>query len=170
MSSQSIKERKTKKLIAIKEFNDELLNVVKIEYEMEKNYSINEQQLVKIDKLYDEIWKFDEPIKNLEILLEKSSVERSSTEEKRQLIGATKEKIKGLQAKLECKQNLVIQEESETFEIFSDLYDKRLIAYVNHVLLGFYFREHLICYASLYYYYVLLSYKKLNKKLFFVFL
>ena len=89
---------------------------------MEKNYSINEQQLVKIDKLYDEIWKFDEPIKNLEILLEKSSVERSSTEEKRQLIGATKEKIKGLQAKLECKQNLVIQEESETFEIFSDLY------------------------------------------------
>ena len=170
MSSQSIKERKTKKLIAIKEFNDELLNVVKIKYEMEKNYSINEQQLVKIDKLYDEIWKFDEPIKNLEILLEKSSVERSSTEEKRQLIGATKEKIKGLQAKLECKQNLVIQEESETFEIFSDLYDKRLIAYVNHVLLGFYFCEHLICYASLYYYYVLLSNKKLNKKLFFVFL
>ena len=76
MSSQSIKERKTKKLIAIKEFNDELLNVVKIEYEMEKNYSINEQQLVKIDKLYDEIWKFDEPIKNLEILLEKSLVFR----------------------------------------------------------------------------------------------
>ena len=76
MSSQSIKERKTKKLIAIKEFNDELLSVVKIEYEMEKNYSINEQQLVKIDKLYDEIWKFDEPIKNLEILLEKSLVFR----------------------------------------------------------------------------------------------
>ena len=76
MSSQSIKERKTKKLIAIKEFNDELLSVVKIKYEMEKNYSINEQQLVKIDKLYDEIWKFDEPIKNLEILLEKSLVFR----------------------------------------------------------------------------------------------
>ena len=76
MSSQSIKERKTKKLIAIKEFNDELLSVVKIKYEMEKNYSINEQQLVKIDKLYDEIWKFDEPIKNLEILLEKNLVFR----------------------------------------------------------------------------------------------
>ena len=53
-----------------------LLNVVKTEYEMEKIYSINEQQLVKIDKLYDEIWKFDEPIKNLEILLEKSLVFR----------------------------------------------------------------------------------------------
>ena len=107
-SSQSIKERKTKKRIAIKEFNDELLNVVKIEYEMEKNYSINEQQLFKINKLYDEIWKFDVPIKNLEILLEKSSVQRSSTEERRQLIGVTKEKIKGLQAKLECKQDLIM--------------------------------------------------------------
>ena len=105
-----------------------LLNVVKTEYEMEKIYSINEQQLVKIDKLYDEIWKFDEPIKNLEILLEKSSVERSFAEEERQLTEATKEKINGLQAKLECKQDLIVQEESETFEVFLDLYDKRLDA------------------------------------------
>ena len=105
-----------------------LLNVVKTEYEMEKIYSINEHQLVKIDKLYDEIWKFDEPIKNLEILLEKSSVERSFAEEERQLTEATKEKINGLQAKLECKQDLIVQEESETFEVFLDLYDKRLDA------------------------------------------
>ena len=95
---------------------------------MEKIYSINEQQLVKIDKLYDEIWKFDEPIKNLEILLEKSSVERSFAEEERQLTEATKEKINGLQAKLECKQDLIVQEESETFEVLLDLYDKRLDA------------------------------------------
>ena len=33
------------------------------------------------------------------------------------LIEATKEKIKGLQAELECKQDLIMQEESE---IFSD--------------------------------------------------
>ena len=46
-------------------------------------YSINNQQLVKIDKLFDEIWKFDEPLTILEILLEKSSAERSSAEEER---------------------------------------------------------------------------------------
>ena len=55
---------------------------------MEKNYSIKEQQ---VDKLYDGIWKFDGPIKNLEILLEKSSAE-----EEIELIEATKEKIRGL--------------------------------------------------------------------------
>ena len=47
-------------------------------------------------------------MKNLEILLEKSSVE-----EEIELIQATKEKIRAL------------QEESETFEIFSDMYHKR---------------------------------------------
>ena len=95
---------------------------------MEKIYSINEQQVIKIDKLHDEIWKFDEPIKNLEILLEKSSVERSFAEEEIELIEATKEKIRELQAELECKQDLIMQEESETFEIFSGLYNKRLSA------------------------------------------
>ena len=58
---------------------------------MEKNYAINEEQVIKIDKLHDEIWKFDEPIKNLEILLEKSSVQ-----EEIELIEATKEKISRL--------------------------------------------------------------------------
>ena len=73
MPSQSTKERKAKLRVAIKEFNDELPYLVKIQNEMEKIYSINEQQVIEIDKLHDEIWKFDEPIKNFEILLEKSS-------------------------------------------------------------------------------------------------
>ena len=41
----------------------------------EKIYSIDEQLVIEIDKLHDEIWKFDESIKSLEILLEKSSAE-----------------------------------------------------------------------------------------------
>ena len=41
---------------------------------------------------------------------------------------APKEKIKGLQGELVCKQDLTMQEESETFEVFSDLYDTRLDA------------------------------------------
>ena len=69
------KERKQKRRIAIKEFNDELLNLVTIQDKMEKIYLINEQQLTQIDEIYDKIWKFDEPIKNLEILLAKSNVE-----------------------------------------------------------------------------------------------
>ena len=35
---------------------------------MEEIWSINEQQVIKIDELYDEMWKFDEPVKNLEML------------------------------------------------------------------------------------------------------
>ena len=36
---------------------------------LEKIYPINEEQVAEIDELYDEICRFDEPIKNLEILL-----------------------------------------------------------------------------------------------------
>ena len=90
---------------------------------MDKICSINEQQVTKIDKLYDEMWKFDEPIKNLEILLAKNNVE-----EEKELVKTTKEKINELKAELECKQDLIMQEESETFEKFSDLYRKRRIA------------------------------------------
>ena len=122
-SFKSIKEKKAKQRIAIKEFNDELLNLVTIQDKMEKIYPINEQQVTEIDKLYDEIWKFDEPIKNLEILLAKSSAE-----EEMQLIQTTKEKISELKAELECKQDLTMQEESETFEKFSHLYRMRRIA------------------------------------------
>ena len=87
MPSLSTKERKAKWHVAIKEFNDELLNIVKIQDKMEKTYSINEQ--VEIDKLW-EIWEFDESIKNLETLLAKSSGEYSR--EEIELIKATKEK------------------------------------------------------------------------------
>ena len=90
---------------------------------MEKNYPINEQQAIEIGELYDEISKFDEPIKNLEILLAKNNVE-----EEIELIEAAREKISKLKAELECKQDLIMQEESETLEIFSDLCSKRIKA------------------------------------------
>ena len=67
----STKERKAKRCIMIKDFNDELLNLVMILDKIENIWLINEQQQIEIDQLYDRIWKFDEPIKNLEILLEK---------------------------------------------------------------------------------------------------
>ena len=86
MSRSSTKERKAKLRVAIKTFNDELLNLVKIQDKMEKFYPINEQQVVKIEKLYDEIWKLDESINILETLLEKSN----SVEEERQLIETKK--------------------------------------------------------------------------------
>ena len=121
-SFKSTKERKAKRRTAIKEFNDELLNLVTIQDKMKKIYFIIEQQVTKIDELHDEIWKFDEPIKNLEILLAKNNVE-----EEIELIKTTKEKISELKAELECKQDLIMQEESETFEKISDLYRKRRI-------------------------------------------
>ena len=65
MPSLSSKERKANLRIAIKEFNDKLLNLVTMQDKMEKIYPINEQQVTEIDELYDEIWKFNEPIKNL---------------------------------------------------------------------------------------------------------
>ena len=43
------------------------------------------------------------------------------------LIEATTEKINRLKAELECKQDLIMQEKSETFKIFSDLYHDRRI-------------------------------------------
>ena len=84
-----------------------------------KNYPINEQQLVKTDKLYDEIWKFDESIKSLKTLLAKSSGEYSR--EEIESLEATKKNSR-LQVELECKQDLIMQEESETSELFSGLY------------------------------------------------
>ena len=92
---------------------------------MEKLYHINEQQVAEIDERYDEIWKFDEPIKNLEILLAKT-VSSAALLKKKELIKATKEKIRRLKAESESKQDLIMQEESETF-IFSDLYHDRRI-------------------------------------------
>ena len=68
---------------------------------MGKIYTINEQ--AEIDELYDEIWKFDKPIKNLKILLAKNSIKHSFGEEGIQLIEATNEKISKLKTELELK-------------------------------------------------------------------
>ena len=59
MSSLLTKERKRKQHIVIKKFNDELLKLVMIQDKMEKIYSIDEQQVTEMDKLYDQIWNFD---------------------------------------------------------------------------------------------------------------
>ena len=55
MLSLLTKERKAQWSIAAKEFNNELLNLVTIQNKMEKNSSIDEQQVPKIDKLYDDL-------------------------------------------------------------------------------------------------------------------
>ena len=72
--------------------------------------------------MYDEIWKFDDPIKNLKILLAENNVE-----EEIELIKTTREEISELKAELKWKQDLNMQEESETFGKFSDLYRKRRV-------------------------------------------
>ena len=115
MQSLATKVRKAKLYVAIKKFNDELLNLVKIQDKLEKNFPINEQQVAKI-------------IKSLEILLAKNSVKRNFAEEEIELLQATKEKMSRLKAELECQQDLIMQEESETFKILSDLYHDRRIA------------------------------------------
>ena len=51
MSSLSAKETKAKLCVAIKEFNDELLNLVTIQAKLEIIYPINEQQVAEIDEL-----------------------------------------------------------------------------------------------------------------------
>ena len=53
-SFKSTKERKAKRRIATKEFNDELLNLVTIQDKMKKIYPINKQKETEIDELYDE--------------------------------------------------------------------------------------------------------------------
>ena len=113
--SPSKKERK-----AIKEFNDDLLNVVKI---IEKIWSVNEQQVIEIDKLYYEIWRFDEVIENFENVLAKNNANARTLF--LESIETAKEKISELKEELEYKQDLIIQVKSETNEIFSDLYSKR---------------------------------------------
>ena len=83
---------------------------------MEKIWSINEQQMIEIDELYDEIWKLDELIEDLENLINKNKDNYS--------LESFKEKMTGLRDELECKQDSIIQNESETNEIFSDLCSK----------------------------------------------
>ena len=79
----SIKERKEKRRIAIKEFNDEVLNLVVIQDKLDKNNITGEQQHVEIDKLDFERLKFDGLIKNL---LANNKVECRFVEEEMELI------------------------------------------------------------------------------------
>ena len=62
-------------------------------------------------------------IKNLEML----SAKNNNKEEKEPVEGATKKKkmVIKLKEELECKQDLIMQEEYDTFKKFSDLYFKR---------------------------------------------
>ena len=62
--------------------------------------------MIEIDELYDEIWKLDEVIEDL----------------KKHGLEEFLEKMITLR---ECKQDLIIPEESVTSEIFSDLCSKR---------------------------------------------
>ena len=73
MPSLLTKKRKNKITRSGSKLNDELSNSVTIENKLDKIYFINDQQVIEINKLYDEIWKFDEPIKNPESLLAKKA-------------------------------------------------------------------------------------------------
>ena len=84
---------------------------------MKKNWSIKEQKKIDIDELCDEIWRLDELIEDLENLINKNTDNYD--------LEPFKEKMIRLRDELECKQDLIIQEESKTDEIFSDLYSKR---------------------------------------------
>ena len=124
MSSLSTKETKAKlRRMTVKEFNDELLNLKTIIHKMEKLDIIRQQQLIEKDKIYDEIEELKELIKNLTILSAKNNIE-----EEIKLIHITRKKISGLKGELECKQDLIVQEEFETGAILSELYFKKLKA------------------------------------------
>ena len=55
MSNLSIKERKAKSAqvcMTVKEFNDELLNLITMQDEMEKLDAIRQQQIIETDEMY----------------------------------------------------------------------------------------------------------------------
>ena len=58
-------ERKEKRRTKVKEFNDELLNLVAIEDKSDKNNIFGEQQHIEIDKLDFEVLDIDGLIKDL---------------------------------------------------------------------------------------------------------
>ena len=123
MSNPSTKERKVKLRITIKEFNDKLLNLVTIQDKMEKITPLmsNKQQ-----KQVHFMMKYRSLMSQLKI--QKFYQQKNNVEEEIELIEATREKISKLKAELECKQDLIMQEESGAFEIVSDLYSKRIKA------------------------------------------
>ena len=106
MPSLSTKESKAKLRIAAKDFNDELLNLVTIQFEIEQLDTIRQEQIIAIDEMYDKIEEFKEVIEYLTILPAKS-YDGEETAIKM---------IRRLKAVLECEQDFVIQEEFETGE------------------------------------------------------
>ena len=65
MSNLSIKERKAKSAkvrMTVKEFNDDLLNLIAIQDEMEKLDTIRQQQIIETDEIYDKKEEFKELI------------------------------------------------------------------------------------------------------------
>ena len=65
MSNLSIKERKAKSAkvrMAVKKFNNRLLNLITIQDEMEKLNTIRQQQTIETDEMYDKKEEFKELI------------------------------------------------------------------------------------------------------------
>ena len=65
MSNLSLKERKAKSAkvrLTVKEFNDDLLNLITIQDEMEKLDTIRQQQIIETDEMYDKKEEFKELI------------------------------------------------------------------------------------------------------------
>ena len=65
MSNLSLKERKAKSAkvrMTVKEFNDDLLNLITIQDEMEKLDTIRQQQIIEADEMYDKKEEFKELI------------------------------------------------------------------------------------------------------------
>lgn len=79
---------------------------------------MGQQQVIGIHEMYDKIREFKEVIELLTI----SPAKNYNGEE------TVIKMISRLKAALKCKQDLIIQEEFENSEIFSDLYYKRINA------------------------------------------
>ena len=121
MPSLSTKEKKAKRCIVVKEFNDELLNLVMIQYDMEKLDVIWQKQIIKINEMYDKIEELKELIEYLTI-----SPAKNNNREKTAI-----KMLNRLIPELECKQDLVTREEFKTSKIFDlmpDLHHDRRIA------------------------------------------
>ena len=89
---------------------------------MEKRNAIREQQIIEIDEIYGKIEEFKELIEYLTITQVKDNNEEETTIKR----------INRSKAELECKLELIMQKEFETYEIFPDLYYEKL--YVQYEL------------------------------------
>ena len=100
MPNLSTKEKKAKRRIVVKEFNDELLNLVMIQYEMKKLDVIWQKQIIKINEMHDKIEERKELIEYLTI-----SPAKNNNREKTAI-----KMLNRLKPELECKQDLVTRE------------------------------------------------------------